>query len=71
MATGIVVSAPLDDAAIAGTVSAVKIASAAPVLLGGLAIRDEAHARRLGADAFTDSARTAVDWFDATARSAR
>jgi methanogenic corrinoid protein MtbC1 len=38
------------------------------VLLGGVAIRDEAHALQLGADAWTDSARGAVDWFDAAAR---
>jgi len=40
----------------------------APLLLGGLAIHDEAHARRLEADAWTNSARAAVEWFDAAAR---
>lgn len=63
--TGIVVSAPLSDAEISGAIAAAKSASAAPVLLGGVTIRDEAHALRLGADAWTDSARAAVEWFEA------
>jgi excisionase family DNA binding protein len=63
--TGIVVSAPIDDAGIAGVITAIKSGSDAPILLGGATIRDEDHARRLGADAFADSARAAVDWFDA------
>lgn len=68
IATGVVVSAPVRDAEIAATIAAIKASSPAPVLLGGLKIRDAAHARRLGADAWTDSARAAVDWFDAIAR---
>jgi MerR family transcriptional regulator, light-induced transcriptional regulator len=67
--TGVVVSAPLHDKAIAPTIAAIKAASEAPLLLGGVTIRDERHARRLGADAWTNSTRAAADWFDATARS--
>jgi excisionase family DNA binding protein len=66
--TGIVVSAPLTDTAIAATVTEIKAASEAPLLLGGITIRDEIHARHLGADAWTNSTRAAADWFDATAR---
>ena len=68
LATGIVVSTRIKDADINATIAAIKSSSDAPLLLGGLAIRDEAHARRLGADAWTNSARAAVEWFDATAR---
>lgn len=65
---GIAVSAPIDNADIVATITAIKSSSDAPLLLGGLAIRDEAHARRLGADAWTNSARAAVEWFDAATR---
>ena len=64
VATGIVVSAPIGDAAIAATVAAAKSSNEAPLLLGGFTIRDEAHAHGLGADAWSDSARAAADWFD-------
>jgi excisionase family DNA binding protein len=67
LAVGIVVSTPIKDADIKAAIAAIKSAVDAPVLLGGLAIRDDAHAHRLGADAFTSSARDAVDWFDAVA----
>jgi excisionase family DNA binding protein len=67
--TGIVVSSPLPDREIAALLKAVKRSSAAPLLLGGVAIRDDDHARAHGADARTDSARDAVDWFDAVSRS--
>jgi excisionase family DNA binding protein len=65
--TGVVVSAPIGSAAIAATVAAIKSAGAAPVLLGGVTITDEQHARRLGADGWTDSSRAAAEWFDAAA----
>ncbi len=68
VATGIVVSSPVADPVLAETVAAVKSATDAPVLLGGLRIRSDAQARRLGADARTNTARAAVDWFDAMAR---
>lgn len=62
---GIVVSATIDDGTVAATVRAVRAVTPVPVLLGGVAIRDGEHARRLGADATTATARAAVDWFDA------
>ena len=66
--TGMVVSAPLADPEITAAIAAVKLGSNTPLLLGGVTIRDEAHALQLGADAFTSSARGAVDWFDAASR---
>ena len=71
VATGIVVSAPIADAAIEATIGAMKVASDVPLLLGGCAIRDDAHARRLGADAGTSTARAAVEWFEAAPRPVR
>ncbi len=62
---GIVVSAPIDDPAVAATIGAIRAATGVPVLVGGVAIRDDEHARRLGADACTPSARAAVEWLDA------
>ncbi len=67
LATGIVVSTPIKDADIRATIAAIKASSDAPLLLGGLAIRNGAHARRLGADACTSSARDAVEWFETAA----
>ncbi len=64
VATGIVVSTPIRDAAIRDAISAIKAASDAPLLLGGLTIRDAPHARRLGADDWTGSSRAAADWFE-------
>lgn len=69
VATGVVVSTSIPDAEIVLVTTAIKAASAAPVLLGGVAIRDKDHADELGADAWTDSARAAIDWFDENARS--
>jgi excisionase family DNA binding protein len=66
-ATGIVVSTPIKDAEIRAAIAAIKSSSGAPLLLGGLAIRDATHAHRLGADAWTNSARDAVEWFETTA----
>jgi excisionase family DNA binding protein len=68
VATGIVVSVDIPDGDLTRTITAIKKGRAAPLLLGGVGIRDEAHARRLGADGWTDSARGAVDWIAAAAR---
>lgn len=68
VAVGIVVSAPIGNAAIAKSVAEIKTATDAPILLGGTMIRDATHARRLGADASTNSAAAAADWFEAAAR---
>ncbi|MEP6660337.1 MAG: B12-binding domain-containing protein [Acidimicrobiales bacterium] len=62
---GIVSSAPLDDAVIADAITAIRARSTTPILLGGLAIRDEQHATELGAHAWSNSARVALEWFDA------
>ena len=64
VATGIVVSTRIPDTEIASVTTAIKAASAAPLLLGGVTIRDNDHADELGADAWTGSARAAIDWFD-------
>jgi methanogenic corrinoid protein MtbC1 len=64
---GMVVSTPLPDTELAATVAAIKAADDALLLLGGVAIRDASHAFGLGADAWSNSSRDAVDWFDATA----
>ena len=66
VATGIVMSTKLDNALVAATIAAIKTATDAPIVLGGVAVRNASHARRLGADASTSSARAAVEWFDAT-----
>ena len=63
---GVVVSTPVDDALIAATIATIKAHHDGPVVLGGVAIRDQAHAVALGGDIWTTSAREAVDHFDAT-----
>ena len=63
---GVVVSTPVDDTLIATTIAAIKVHHDGPVVLGGVAIHDEAHAIELGGDIWTTSAREAVDHFDAT-----
>jgi excisionase family DNA binding protein len=64
---GIVASAPVDDPVIAETITAIRTASATPILLGGHAIRNPRHASQLGATAYADSSRAALEWFDAQA----
>ena len=72
VAIGIVVSVEIAEQDLARTIATIKRARDAPLLLGGTGIRDADQARRLGADAFSNRARTAVDWIDATAsRSAK
>jgi excisionase family DNA binding protein len=66
LAVGVAASARFRDAHVAATVDAIRAVTDVPLLLGGIAIRNSAHARRLGADASTTTARDAVDWFDAT-----
>jgi len=61
---GIVVSTDVAVAVITDTIAAIRERSDAPVVLGGVAIRDEAHAQSLGADAWTQSGRGAVEYFD-------
>lgn len=68
VAIGIVVSASIPDRDIAETITAIKASTPAPLLLGGIAIRDAEHARGLGADAWTGSAPAAVDWVEAQVR---
>jgi excisionase family DNA binding protein len=64
---GVVVSTPVDDALIATTIATIKANHDGPVVVGGIAIRDQAHAVALGGDTWTTSARGVVDHFDATA----
>ena len=42
-----------------------RAARPVPILVGGRAIENEEHARALGADGFSSSARDALAWFDA------
>ena len=62
---GIVSSAPIDDSVIVEAIASIRANSIAPILLGGVAIRDEHHATALGASAWSNSTRIALDWFDA------
>ncbi len=64
---GIVASAPVAPS-LSETIRSIKAATGEPVLLGGIAIHGAEHARELGADGWTRTARDAVDWFDAIAR---
>jgi len=66
---GVVVSAAAEDTTIADTIAAIRKLSSVPILLGGLAIRDEGHAMRLGADGWSNSNRVALEWFAALATS--
>jgi excisionase family DNA binding protein len=63
-AVGVVVTMPVDDDVVASTIAAVHSARPVPVLLGGRAISDAAHASALGADAFSESAPAAIAWFE-------
>lgn len=63
---GVVVSTPVDDAVITATLTAIRARHEGLLVLGGAAIRDDAHAIAMGADIRTTSARGAVDHFDAT-----
>ncbi len=49
--TGVVVSSRVGASVLGATVAAIKTAGTAPVLLGGIRIRSDEQARRLGADA--------------------
>jgi excisionase family DNA binding protein len=64
VAVGVVASSPGHDDVVAKTIAAVRQARATPVILGGTAIEDEGHARRLGADIWTLSARDALEHLD-------
>ena len=57
-------STPGNDAGIRDAITAVRTVTAAPIVLGGVAVADEAHALALGASAFSDSFRAAVDLLD-------
>ena len=59
-AVGIAVSVAVDDHVVSETIRAIHSARDVPVLLGGRAITDAAHATRLGADAHSDSAAGAL-----------
>ena len=63
-AVGIAVSVAVDDHVVSETIHAIHSAREVPVLLGGRAITDAAHATRLGADAYSDTATSALAWFD-------
>ena len=59
-AVGIAVSVAVDDHVVSETIRAIHSARDVPVLLGGRAITDAAHATRLGADAYSDTAASAL-----------
>ena len=68
-AVGISVVATGLDAVVAGTVAALHETVDAPVVLGGGAVRDEAHARALGADGWAATHADALELFDQLAQS--
>ena len=61
LGVGIVVSTPVDDDVIATTIATIKAHHGGLLVLGGNAIRDEAHAAALGAEIRTASVRAAVE----------
>lgn len=66
-AAGVSAIAPGLDAVVADTIAAIHRAAQVPVVVGGGAIADEAHARALGADAWAPSQAAALDVFEALA----
>jgi excisionase family DNA binding protein len=64
-AVGIAVSVVVGDAVVSEAIGAIHAARTVPLLLGGRAITGAAHATRLGADAYSDTATNALAWFDA------
>jgi MerR family transcriptional regulator, light-induced transcriptional regulator len=64
-AVGLAVSVAVGDDVISETIDAIHSARPVPVLLGGRAIKSAAHAQRLGAEAYSDTAANALTWFDA------
>lgn len=70
VAVGVGVTAPGLDASVEATVAALHDAvPGVPVLVGGQAVDDEAHARRLGADGWAADGRSAVALVERLARS--
>lgn len=61
---GMCASTPGSDEVIAATLAEIRAETAAPIVLGGNGIVDEAHAFRLGASAFSGSFEDAVDALD-------
>ena len=61
---GIGASTPDNDAAIATAIAAIRTETSVPIVLGGNAVTDEAHARRLGASAYSATFQDAVDRLD-------
>ena len=70
IAAGIAVSVPVDDDVVSETIREIHSARDIPVVLGGRAIPDAATATRLGADAYSDTATSALAWFEAVDASA-
>jgi len=62
LVVGVSVTIPAVLDAAAGVVTAVHDETGIPVLLGGPAIRDESHARQLGADGYASDGAAAVAW---------
>ena len=63
---GVVVSTPVDDALIAATIATIKADHEGPVVLGGVAIRDQATWTRSVPTSGRRQRAAAVDHFDAT-----
>jgi methanogenic corrinoid protein MtbC1 len=66
VAVGVSVTSVESEAAAAATLTSLRaaIGSDVPVVLGGGAIRDEKHARDLGADHFAMGARGFIEFLD-------
>jgi len=71
VAVGMCASTPDNDAGIRDAITAVRTVATAPIVLGGTAIVDEAHALVLGATTFSDSFQSAVDLLDRRPPAAR
>jgi excisionase family DNA binding protein len=64
VAVGLCASTSGHDAAIRDAITAIRTVSSVPIVLGGTAIDDDGHARRLGATEFSDSLGSAIDQLD-------
>lgn len=65
VAVGVNASSPDQDDVIANTIETIRREATAPILVGGTAVRDEVHARDLGADGWAVDTPAVLDLFDA------
>ncbi len=68
---GLCASSPGNDSSIAEVIDAIRAHGDVPIILGGGAVEDAAHARRVGASAYSDSFASAIAHFDTDRRADR